>query len=60
MSDPGKRASDIADKEAQLSFENNSQRAYEIRNEIHGMEINQQQEIAADLCEEFDPGENKS
>lgn len=60
MSDPGKRASDIADKEAQLETERNAQRAEEIRNEIHGMEINQQQEIAADLGEDFDLGENKS
>ena len=60
MSDANKRASDIADKEAQLETETNSQRAEEIRNEIHGMEINQQSEIAADLGEDFDPGEDKS
>lgn len=60
MTDPNKRASDIADKEAQLETEKNAQRAEEIHTEIHGMEINQQSEIAADIGEDFDPGENKS
>lgn len=54
MPDPSKRASEIADKEAQLESESNAQRSEEIKNEIHGMEVNQQLEIAADLGEDFD------
>lgn len=57
MTDPSKRASDIADKEAQRETETNPQRAEEIGNEIHGMEINQQSEIAADVGEDFDPAD---
>lgn len=60
MSDPGKRASDIADKEAQLETEKNSQRAEEIKNDIHGLQISQQSEIASQTGEDFDPGEEKS
>jgi hypothetical protein len=60
MPDPGKLASDIADKEAQLETEKNAHRAEAIRNEIHGMQINLQHEIAVEFGEDFDPGENKS
>lgn len=50
--DTGRLTSSIADKEAQLETEKNAQRAQEIKNDIHGLQVEVQDQIAKDLGEE--------
>ena len=59
MPDPERIANDIANTEARLEGETNSQTAESIQNEIHGMQVEMQHEIAQSVGDDWDPADSQ-
>jgi hypothetical protein len=60
MPDPEELASRIADKEAQIESSTDKNFIQETQNQIHGLQVTLQIEIASQTGQDFDPGSDKN